>query len=309
MKTDKEDLPLEETHTVEEEHHFSSDDPVFDAIQIYFNEIRKKPLLKAEEELRLTRLVKQGNFDARQKMIEHNLRLVVKIARHYVNRGVALLDLIEEGNLGLMHALEKFDPEMGYRFSTYATWWIRQNIERAIMNQSRTIRLPVHVVKDINVILRVIHELEAHGDSPCIATIAKKTDMTEEEVRWVMHQNEKMLSLDAPLDIDPMLSIGEAIPDENHLQPDLLMENAEMETLVNTWLERLNEKHRLVIERRYGFNGHDISTLDQIAQSMELTRERIRQIQSEALRELRSLLLRMEITPEMLIPGNFPAAL
>ncbi len=307
MIADKEDLPFEEASPVEEERHFAADDPVFDAIQIYFNEIRRKPLLRADEELRLTRLVKQGDFEARQKMIEHNLRLVVKIARHYVNRGVALLDLIEEGNLGLMHALEKFDPELGYRFSTYATWWIRQNIERAIMNQSRTIRLPVHVVKDINVVLRITHEIEAHGGDVCVETIARKTGMTEEEVRRVIQQNEKMLSLDAPLDIDPMLSIGEAIPDEQHLQPDLLMENVEMERLVNEWLGKLNEKHRIVIERRYGFNGSDISTLDQIAQSMDLTRERIRQIQSEALRELRGLLLRMEVTKEMLIPGNFPA--
>jgi len=309
MISDQEELHPEERMHVEEDHPHTSDDPVLDVIQIYFNEIRKKPLLKAEEELRLTRLAKSGDFDARQKMIEHNLRLVVKIARHYVNRGIALLDLIEEGNLGLIHALEKFDPEMGYRFSTYATWWIRQNVERAIMNQSRTIRLPVHVVKDINHILRVVHELESHGGDASAETIAEKTGMTIEEVQWVVHQNEKMLSLDAPLEIDPMLSIGESIADEHNLSPDMLMENAEMERLVNEWLGKLTEKHRLVIERRYGFNGHDISTLDQIAQSMELTRERIRQIQSEALRELRGLLQRLHITQEMLIPGNFPAEL
>lgn len=300
---------LSEENAVEADHHHGSDDPVLDVIQIYFNEIRKKPLLHADEELKLTRLVKQGDFGARQKMIEHNLRLVVKIARHYVNRGVTLLDLIEEGNLGLIHALEKFDPELGYRFSTYATWWIRQNIERAIMNQSRTIRLPVHVVKDINIILRVIHELESHGGGSNAEMIARKSGMTLEEVRWVMQQNEKMLSLDAPLDIDPLLSIGESVPDDHNLPPDMLMENSEMERLVSEWLDRLGERHRVVIERRYGFNGHDISTLDQIAHSLQLTRERIRQIQSEALRELRSLLSRLEISHEMLIPGNFPAEL
>ncbi len=307
MISNTEDLSTDEQAHVEEVHVDTTEDPVFDAIQIYFNEIRKRPLLKADEELLLTRAVKLGDFDARQKMIEHNLRLVVKIARHYVNRGVALLDLIEEGNLGLIHALEKFDPELGYRFSTYATWWIRQNIERAIMNQSRTIRLPVHVVKDINLILRVIHELESHGDDANVEKIARNTGMTREEVQWVIHQNEKMLSLDAPLDIDPMLSIGESIPDDHNLPPDLLIENAEMEKLVNDWLGRLTEKHRLVIERRYGFNGNEIETLDEIAKSLELTRERIRQIQSEALRELRSLILRLEISQEMLIPGNFPA--
>ena len=306
MISDRDELLQGET-VVEEETPALTDDPIFDAIQIYFNEIRKKPLLSAEEELRLTRLVRQGDFAARQKMIEHNLRLVVKIARHYINRGIALLDLIEEGNLGLMHALEKFDPELGYRFSTYATWWIRQNIERAIMNQSRTIRLPVHVVKDINIVLRAIHEIEKGGGDSSLDEIVARTGMSPEEVRWVMQQNEKMLSLDAPLDIDPMLSIGESIPDERNLQPDMLMENSEMERLVGEWLGKLNEKHRVVIERRYGFNGNEIATLDQIAQSLELTRERIRQIQSEALKELRGLLSRLEISHEMLIPGNFPS--
>lgn len=280
-----------------------------DPAEAYFNEIRGKPLLNAERERKLAILARNGDPDARNKMIEHNLRLVVNIAKRHMNRGVDLLDLIEEGNMGLMHALEKFEPERGFRFSTYATWWIRQNIERAIMNQSRTIRLPVHVVKDINIILRVVHELESCGGETSLSLIAEKTGMTEDDVRWVMQQNEKMISLDAPLDIDPMLSLGESIPDEHQLQPDLLMENAEMERLVGEWLGKLTEKHRHVIERRYGFNGCDIATLDQIAQSLELTRERIRQIQSEALLELRSLLLRLEISQDMLIPANFPAEL
>ncbi|MBV8657572.1 MAG: sigma-70 family RNA polymerase sigma factor, partial [Burkholderiales bacterium] len=192
-------------------------DSTGDVTQIYLNDIGHNPLLTPDEERRLARLVVQGDFAARQKMIEHNLRLVVNIAKHYINRGMALLDLIEEGNIGLMHALEKFDPERGFRFSTYATWWIRQSIERAIMNQSRTIRLPVHVIKELNVYLRAQRHLEAQfGREPTLDEIAFQVDKPVEEVRRVMNLNERMASLDAPLDIDPMLSIGESIPDEQH---------------------------------------------------------------------------------------------
>ncbi len=148
IPNDSEPIPEADILPVEEEYSLLDDDPIFDVIQIYYNEISKKRLLDVEAELTLARNVRDGNFEARQTMIEHNLRLVVKIAKHYINRGVALLDLIEEGNLGLMHALDKFDPELGCRFSTYATWWIRLNIERAIMNQARTIRLPVHVLRN-----------------------------------------------------------------------------------------------------------------------------------------------------------------
>jgi RNA polymerase nonessential primary-like sigma factor len=270
---------------------FSFDDePIFDVIQIYYNEINKKPLLNAEQELALTRKVRQGDFDARQKMIEHNLRLVVKIAKHYTNRGVALLDLIEEGNLGLMHALDKFDPELGYRFSTYATWWIRQYIERAIMNQARTIRLPVHVLKEFNRILRMMRELDDTDDHANFEAIAERTGMTSDEMQWVMLLNEKILSIDAPLDIDPMLTIGDAIPDEQHLLPDIQVENAELEKLILEWLRALDNKHRIVIERRYGFYDQEMATLQDLADDLALSRERIRQIQREALLELRHML-------------------
>ena len=168
-----------------------------DVTQIYLNDIGHNALLTPDEERRLARLVVQGDFDARQKMIEHNLRLVVNIAKHYINRGMALLDLIEEGNIGLMHALEKFDPERGFRFSTYATWWIRQSIERAIMNQSRTIRLPVHVIKELNVYLRAQRHLEAQmGREPTMEEIAYQVDKPVEDVRRVMNLNERMASLE-----------------------------------------------------------------------------------------------------------------
>jgi len=273
-----------------------------DVTQIYLNDIGHNALLTPDEERRLARLVVQGDFDARQKMIEHNLRLVVNIAKHYINRGMALLDLIEEGNIGLMHALEKFDPERGFRFSTYATWWIRQSIERAIMNQSRTIRLPVHVIKELNVYLRAQRHLEAQmGREPTMEEIAYQVDRPVEDVRRVMNLNERMASLDAPLDIDPMLSIGESIPDEQHDGPEMVLQNAEIQRYVREWLKQLNDKQRMVIERRYGLNGYDICTLEDLAAHLQLTRERVRQIQIEALESLRRLLRRQGVSRDVLL--------
>jgi RNA polymerase nonessential primary-like sigma factor len=277
-------------------------DLLSDVTKLYLNEIGHNALLTPEEELRLARLTRQGDFAARQKMIEHNLRLVVNIAKHYVNRGVALMDLIEEGNLGLMHALEKFDPERGFRFSTYATWWIRQNIERAIMNQSRTIRLPVHVIKELNTVLRAMRHLEAHSErEPTAEDVAHLLDRPVEEVRRVLSLNERTASLDAPLDIDPMLSIGESIPDEANPTPDLWLEQTQLERCVRDWLQQLSEKHRWVIERRYGLNGHEVATLEQLAESLGLTRERVRQIQVEALQSLRRLLQRRGMSKDLLL--------
>ena len=264
-----------------------------DVTQLYLNEIGHNALLTPEEEQRLSRLMKQGDFAARQSMIECNLRLVVNIAKHYVNRGMALLDLIEEGNLGLIHALEKFEPERGFRFSTYATWWIRQNIERAIMNQSRTIRLPVHIIKELNIYLRAQRHLESHGTpDPTIEDIAHLVDRDIEEVRYVMGLNERTASLDAPLDIDPNLSVGEAIPDEQGVLPEMLLQQSEVEKYVHEWLNQLTAKQRSVIERRFGLNGHDISTLEGVTEAHGITRERVRQIQMEALQSLRKILRR-----------------
>ena len=273
-----------------------------DVTQIYLNDIGHNALLTPDEERILARLVVQGDFAARQKMIKHNLRLVVNIAKHYINRGMALLDLIEEGNIGLMHALEKFDPERGFRFSTYATWWIRQSIERAIMNQSRTIRLPVHVIKELNVYLRAQRHLEAQlGREPSMEEIALLVDKSVEEVRRVMSLNERMASLDAPLDIDPVLTIGESIPDEQHDGPDLVLQNAEVQRYVCDWLRQLNDKQRMVIERRYGLNGYDVCTLEDLASHLQLTRERVRQIQIEALESLRRLLRRHGVSRDILL--------
>ncbi len=277
-------------------------DETHDVTQLYLNEIGREPLLTQPEEVELTQRVRQGDFSARQKMIEHNLRLVVNIAKHYVNRGLSLLDLVEEGNIGLMHALDKFEPERGFRFSTYATWWIRQNIERAIMNQSRTIRLPVHVIKELNIYLRAQRHLEMHGSADIgPEDIAHLTGHPVEDVRRVMALNDRVASLDAPLDIDPSLSIGEAIADENSEMPEDMLLTYEVECYVREWLAELSEKHRWVIERRFGLNEHEIATLEDLASQLGVTRERIRQIQLEALHMLRRILKRRGISKDGLL--------
>ncbi|MEW5770386.1 MAG: RNA polymerase sigma factor RpoS [Pseudomonadota bacterium] len=277
-------------------------DELLDVTQIYLNEIGREGLLTPERERELAMKVRQGDFEARQKMIEHNLRLVVNIAKHYVNRGLSLLDLIEEGNLGLMHALDKFEPERGFRFSTYATWWVRQNIERAIMNQSRTIRLPVHVIKELNIYLRAQRHLESHGMPDAgPEEIAALTNRPLEEVVRIMSLNERVASLDAPLDIDPTLSIGEAIADENSEQPEKMLQLAEVEHYVQEWLAELQERHRWVIERRFGLNNQDIATLEELAEHLGVTRERVRQIQLEALQTLRRILRRRGMSRDGLL--------
>ena len=272
-----------------------------DVTQLYLNEIGANPLLTAEEELALARRLRAGDFPARQTLIERNLRLVVNIAKHYLNRGIPLLDLVEEGNLGLIHALEKFDPERGFRFSTYATWWIRQNIERAIMNQSRTIRLPVHVVKELNQVLRAQRQVESsNGQSSRLEDIARKLDRPVGEVREILALSEHTASLDAPLDIDPLLTIGESIPDDQHDGPETMLQNAEIERYVREWTRQLSDKQRTVIERRYGLNGYDICTLEDLAASLSLTRERVRQIQIEALEQLRRILRRYGVSRDVM---------
>jgi len=273
-----------------------------DVTQHYLNEIGAKPLFTPQEEYSWACRARMGDFVARQKMIEHNLRLVVNIAKHYLNRGIPLLDLIEEGNLGLIHAIEKFDPERGFRFSTYATWWIRQSIERAIMNQSRTIRLPVHVVKEINLILRAFRHLEtANGKETRLEQIAHLIDRSVEDVRRAITLNEHIASLDAPLEIDPDHTIADAIADDNAMDPEDLLQSNEVGSLVGQWIEQLTDKQRRVLERRYGLGGAEISTLEEVAAELNLTRERVRQIQIEALDQLRRVIKRGGVTRENLI--------
>ncbi|MDR1710163.1 MAG: RNA polymerase sigma factor RpoS [Candidatus Accumulibacter sp.] len=277
-------------------------EPLNDATQKYLNEIGAKPLFTPEEEYACATRAVAGDFEARQKMIEHNLRLVVNLAKHYLNRGIPLLDLIEEGNLGLIHAIEKFDPERGFRFSTYATWWIRQGIERFIMNHSRTIRLPVHVVKEINVVLRAFRHLETDdGQETRLDRIAELIGRPVEDVRRAIALNDRVTSLDAPLEIDPAHTIGEAIADDKAPAPEEQLQSSEIEDLLNAWLKQLTEKQRRVLERRYGLYNSEIGTLEQVASELDLTRERVRQIQIEALDQLRHIITRGGVEPENLI--------
>jgi RNA polymerase nonessential primary-like sigma factor len=261
-----------------------------DTTQHYLNRIGAKPLLGAEQEVHFATLAKAGDFNARQKMIEHNLRLVVSIAKHYINRGVVLLDLIEEGNIGLMRAIDKFEPERGFRFSTYATWWIRQSIERAIMNQARTVRLPVHMVRELNQVLRAKYHLEAQhhdGKEASAEDIASLVGRPVEEVQDILALSEHATSLDAPLDNDPQSSLMDMLPDEGDVSPDAHAEQHEMTVLVRDWLQKLPDKQRLVVMRRFGLDNDDPATLETLAEEMGVTRERVRQIQQEALVKLK----------------------
>jgi len=262
-----------------------------DATRLYLKEIGFSPLLSAEEEVFFARKAQKGDEAARKRMIESNLRLVVKIARRYMNRGLALLDLIEEGNLGLIRAVEKFDPERGFRFSTYATWWIRQTIERGIMNQTRTIRLPVHVLKEINIYQRAARHLAQKLDhEPTPEDVANLLDKPLDDVKHMMGLNERVTSVDAPLDSDPDRSLLDAIADDHTPGPENVFQSEALASQITEWLDELTDKQKEVVERRFGLNGYDVSTLEEVGADIGVTRERVRQIQVEALKRLRVIL-------------------
>lgn len=259
-----------------------------DPTDIYLREIGAAPLLSKEEEVHFARLAKKGDNAARHRMIESNLRLVVKIARRYTRSGMAILDLIEEGNLGLMHAVEKFDPERGFRFSTYSAWWIQQTIERAIMSQNRTIRLPVHMVKKLNNCLRTTRTLAKSLDhEPSTEEIASAWGSTILEVEKIMRLNDKVISIDMPISEDvnkPLLEIMGA----EKCDPFEHLCYAKLKMHLDAWLENLNAKQRAVVEHRFGLNDQEPMTLDETGQKIGLTRERVRQLQAEALKSLRA---------------------
>ncbi len=271
----------------------SDAEPTLDATQIYLNEIGFSPLLSAEEEVYFSRRAQRGDDAARRRMIESNLRLVVKIARRYMNRGLAFLDLIEEGNLGLIRAVEKFDPERGFRFSTYATWWIRQTIERAIMNQTRTIRLPIHTIKEINQYLRTARQLLQRLDhEPTVDEIAAAMERDANDIRRMMGLNEGVTSVDVPMGKDADRVLLDAIPDDTNPDPFALLEDADVIAQLDVWLDDLSDKQREVVQRRFGLRGHEKSTLEQVGNEIGVTRERVRQIQIDALRKLREIMER-----------------
>ena len=262
-----------------------------DPTRLYLKEIEVSPLLTAEEEVYYSRLALKGDTAARDKMIECNLRLVVKIARRYMNRGLALLDLIEEGNLGLIRAVEKFDPERGFRFSTYATWWIRQTIERGLMNQTRTIRLPIHVIKELNTYLRaarkLTQELNREANAEDVAKLLKKP---VKDVEKMFKLADRVSSFDIPMGADGERPLLDVIPDENNTDPASILQDETVIQHLDGWLDELDEKQRDVVVRRFGLRNHPRGTLEEVGLELGVTRERVRQIQMDALRKLRRIL-------------------
>lgn len=259
-----------------------------DVTRIYLSEIGKAPLLSAEEEVTLARAVSAGCVASRQRMIESNLRLVVHVARHYIKRGLPLLDLVEEGNLGLIRAVEKFDPDRGCRFSTYATWWIRQSVERAIMNQCRTVRLPIHVIRELTIYLRTSRELEQkNSQRPTAEEVAAVLDSDPESVKRLFSLNDPVSSSDDFSESGR--SRLDLIADENGDDPAACYAGAAAERLLSTWLEQLPAQQRDVVEHRYGLHGRGRRTLEQVGELLGVTRERVRQVQLAALSRLRDI--------------------
>lgn len=258
-----------------------------DPTDIYLREIGIAKLLSKEEEIHYGLLVQKGDETARKRMIESNLRLVVKIARRYLRSGIPILDLIEEGNIGLMRAVEKFDPTRGFRFSTYGAWWIQQTIERAIMCQSRTIRIPVHMVKKLNKCLSTSRGLSKNLDhEPTFEEIAEACSKTSEEVEKLYALNERVISIDTPISMYMNKPLVDTIGNEGHDPLDHLSQG-KLKANLDQWLSQLNPKQRAVIERRFGLNGFDSMTLDETGTQIGLTRERVRQLQANALKILR----------------------
>ena len=283
-----------------------------DTLTLYLRDVRRTELFTPEQEFETATRARAGDFAARQSMIEHNLRLVVSIAKGYLGRGVPLSDLIEEGNLGLMHAIDKFEPERGFRFSTYATWWIRQSVERAVMNQGRVIRLPVHVVRELQQVMRARRTLEndpsfqearaaSGSDSVRVEDVAALLGRNVQEVADLLALSEAPRSLDAAIDrSEDEHSLGDSIADESAVDPTGVTQNHEVERLVENWIETLSQREREVLEGRFGLHDREPETLEVLSERLGLTRERVRQIQNEALLKLKRQMTRSGINREAL---------
>lgn len=275
-----------------------------DATQMYLREIGYAALLSADEEKQLARLAQQGDEKARHRMIESNLRLVVKIAKSYFNRGLPFIDIIAEGNMGLMHAVSKFDPDRGFRFSTYSTWWIRQSIESALMNQVRTIRLPIHVIKEMNIYLRAARQLSQRLDhKPTYEEIAELVDKPLEDVKALLGYKEDATSYDGIMNEEGYTNLSEIIPDsQEYSNPVENLHNERLSAQLQRLLSELNHTQSEIIMRRFGLGKYDEKqTLDTVGAAMGLTRERVRQIQLDCLKQLHRRMLELGMTSDALL--------
>ncbi len=304
IRVEEEDVSLESEESeevLESPEEDYGEAPDWDATRCYLKEIGHNPLLTAEQEISLGRLVQAGDPAARSTMIECNLRLVVKLARRYIHRGLPLLDLIEEGNLGLIRAVEKFDPEKGFRFSTYATWWIRQNIERALMNQTRTIRLPIHVMKELSTVLRAARCLgQTLQRDPTPEEVAAALDRPVEEIRGCLENDGRVSSLDVPHGRESDRPLSDVIADAAMPGVETAFADRDLSRQIHQWIGNMSEKHRQVLFWRFGLDGTDGATLEDVGQRLGITRERVRQIQVEALLALRQRIEEEGLTTESL---------
>jgi RNA polymerase nonessential primary-like sigma factor len=275
-----------------------------DTVTLYLREVRRTELFTREQEFETATQARAGDFAARQSMIEHNLRLVVSIAKGYIGRGVPLADLIEEGNLGLMHAIDKFEPDRGFRFSTYATWWIRQSVERAVINQGRVVRLPVHVMRELRQVLQARRTLEndpdfavarkgVEGDGVRVEDVAALLGRDVQDVAELLALAEPPKSLDAVMDRSgDDYTLRDSMADELTPDPSGVMQNHEVECLLNDWIDEMSDRDREVLQGRFGLHDRELETLEVLSDRLGLTRERVRQIQHDALIKLKRHMVR-----------------